>query len=69
MSATRACSDGGLIELYRECTSRSEIVATFVSVLELCSIGSVHIERSDDSYTISFVGGDVDEIMEKIEET
>ena len=62
-------SDVSLIELYRECASRSEIVATFVSVLELCSIGSVHIERSDDSYTISFVGGDVDEIMEKIEET
>ncbi len=62
-------SDVSLIELYHECASRSEIVATFVSVLELCSIGSVHIERSDDSYTISFVGGDVDEIMEKIEET
>ena len=47
----------------------AEIVATFVSVLELCSIGSVHIERAEDSYTLSFVGGDVDEIMEKIVET
>ncbi len=55
-------------QLYRECSSRSEIVATFVSVLELCSIGSVHIEREGESYTLSFVGGNVDEIMEKIVE-
>ena len=61
-------SDVSIQELYRECASRSEIVATFVSVLELCSIGSVHIERAEDSYTLSFVGGDVDEIMEKIVE-
>jgi segregation and condensation protein A len=58
-----------LTQLYRECSSRSEIVATFVSVLELCSIGSVHIERAEDSYTLSFIGGDVDEIMEKIVES
>ena len=62
-------SDVSLMELYHECASRSEIVATFVSVLELCSIGSVHVERAEDSYMISFVGGDVDEIMEKIVET
>ena len=62
-------SDVSLIELYHACASRSEIVATFVSVLELCSIGSVHIERAEDSYTLSFVGGDVDEIMEKIVES
>ena len=55
-------------QLYRECSARSEIVATFVSVLELCSIGSVHIEREGESYTLSFVGGNVDEIMEKIVE-
>ena len=55
-------------QLYRECSSRSEIVATFVSVLELCSIGSVHIEREGESYTLSFIGGNVDEIMEKIVE-
>ena len=58
-----------LNQLYRECGSRSEIVATFVSVLELCSIGSVHVERVEDTYTITFIGGDVDEIMEKIVET
>ena len=60
--------DVSLGQLYRECASRSEIVATFVSVLELCSIGSVHIERDGESYSLSFVGGNVDEIMEKIVE-
>lgn len=57
-----------LRELYTACTSRSEIIATFVSVLELCSMGSIAIERRDGDYGISFVGGDVDEIIEKIVE-
>ena len=55
-----------LHELYRACRSRSEIVATFMSILELCSMGSVHIQRQDDDYSLVFTGGDVDEIMEKI---
>ncbi len=54
--------------LYRECSSRSEVVATFMSVLELISMGSVHIDRVEESYRLRFVGGDVDEILEKIEE-
>ena len=58
-----------LSSLYRECGSRSEIVATFVSVLELCSLGSVRIEREDGQYSLRFIGGDVDEILEKIVET
>lgn len=57
-----------LSELYSLCRSRSEVVATFVSVLELCSMGSVEISRNEDGYTVRFVGGDIDEIMEKIVE-
>lgn len=57
-----------LRELYRMCQTRSEIVASFMSVLELCSMGSIAIDRQDDGYSLRFVGGDVDEIMEKIEE-
>lgn len=57
-----------LVELYRECRSKSEIVATFVSVLELCSMGSLAITRDEENYTVSFVGGNIDEIMEKIVE-
>lgn len=57
-----------LEELYRGCGTRSEVVATFLSVLELCSMGSVHIDREETGYRLSFTGGDVDEILEKIEE-
>ena len=59
-----------LNELYSECTSKSELVATFLSVLELCSMGSivVSVSRRGDGYDLSFAGGDIDEIIEKIEE-
>ena len=57
-----------LNELYRECTSRSEVVATFLSILELCSLGSIQIRRHETGYRVDFVGGDVDEILEQIEE-
>ena len=55
-----------LKELYEGCASRSEVVATFVSVLEMCSLGSVRVERRGEDYVAKFVGGDVDEILEKI---
>ncbi len=65
----RLRAGGSTLEtLYRECSSRSEVVATFVSVLELCSMGSVRIERRDEQYFVEFTGGDMDEILEKIEE-
>ncbi len=57
-----------LEELYRDCASRSEVVATFLSMLELCSMGGVHIDREEAGYRLSFVGGDMEQILEKIEE-
>ena len=57
-----------LHSLYLDCRSRSEVVATFLSILELCSIGSLRIEHREAEYELSFIGGDVDEIMEKIVE-
>ena len=57
-----------LEELYRACGSRSEVVATFVSVLELVSMGSVRIDREGKDCRVRFVGGDVEEILDKIEE-
>ena len=59
-----------LEKLYSECGSRSEIVATFISILELCSMGSIVLEGDgeDGDYTVNFVGGNVDEILEKIVE-
>lgn len=57
-----------LRELYESCSSRSEVVATFISVLELCSIGSLRLRRRGKGYSVEFVGGSVDEILEKIVE-
>lgn len=57
-----------LRELYRGCASRSEVVATFLSVLELCSMGSIRLIRSGDDFSVEFSGGDVEDILEKIEE-
>ena len=57
-----------LSELYSECRSRSEIVATFISILDLCSMGSVELTGEESDYTLSFVGGDVGEILDRIVE-
>ncbi len=57
-----------LRELYSACSSRSEVVATFISVLELCSIGSLRLRRRGRGYSVEFVGGDTEEILEKIVE-
>ena len=61
--------DMKLSELYSECSSASEIVATFVSVLELCSQGTLKISvtRDGSGYELSFAGGDIDHIIEKID--
>ena len=53
---------------YQDCASRSEVVATFVSVLELISMGSIRVDREGEAYRVRFVGGDMEEILEKIEE-
>lgn len=66
-----ACLKSGgrqLNELYAQCKSTTEIVATFISVLELCSMGSVRLDRQDEGWLVSFIGGDEDEIIEKIVE-
>ena len=57
-----------LSELYGTCRSRSEVVATFMSILELCSMGSVHLDRRDAGWFAAFTGGDIDEIIENIVE-
>ncbi len=57
-----------LSELYSACSSRSEIVATFMSILELCSMGSVELSGDESDYTLSFTGGNVNEILDRIVE-
>ncbi len=55
--------------LYAMAASRSELVATFVSLLEMCAMGSVTIRRQGDGddYLVSFAGGDTEAILENIE--
>ena len=54
--------------LYSQCTSRSEIVATFLSVLELCSLGHLMLSEQNGEYVASFTGGATDDILESIVE-
>lgn len=64
----RAHGKATLSELYAESHSRSEVVATFVSILELCSLGHVHMSRQDEDILIEFMGGDTDDILKLISE-
>lgn len=41
--------------LFRGNRSRSEIVATFLAVLELCRVRSIALEQDDDDMTVQFV--------------
>lgn len=58
-----------LREIYASAGSRSELVASFLSVLELCAMGSIILtDREDGEIDVSFAGGDVESIIEAIEE-
>ena len=48
--------------LFRGNKSRSEVVATFLAILELCRVKSVHLEESD------MTGDDVEVVFEKMPE-
>ena len=54
--------------LYAHCESRSEIVATFLSVLELCSMGHLLLSEQNGEYVASFTGGNPEHILEAIVE-
>ena len=41
--------------LYALCAGRSEVVATFLSVLELCAAGNLFIIRTEDDFEVSMV--------------
>lgn len=54
--------------LYALCSSRSELVATFIAVLELCSTGSLTISVEDGDYVVGFTGMESEELLENIAE-
>lgn len=65
----RSLREVPLSTLYSESRSRSEVVATFISVLELCSQGDVFLEAEDGDIIISFTGRSVDSALESIGES
>ncbi len=64
----RASGKLSMRDFYYMSRSRSEVVATFISILELCSIGRTSLQRDGDEIMVSFAGGDIDEILDQIGE-
>ena len=56
--------------LYAGCRTGSEIVATFVAVLELCRSGNLQFERVEGQVVLQFTGTDkeIETILENFEE-
>jgi len=61
----RSCSAMRLRELFLESESRTELVATFIAVLELCREGRVLFQGAEDDLIISGVSGSVLEDAEE----
>ncbi|MCR5089487.1 MAG: segregation/condensation protein A [Oscillospiraceae bacterium] len=59
-----------LSSLYGRCSSGSELVATFIAVLELCSAGSLHMQQTEGQLILSFSGDerDLGNQLDRIEE-
>lgn len=55
-------------EIYARAKDKSELVATFLSVLELCGTGSILILSDEREPVLQFLGGDTAEILENISE-
>jgi segregation and condensation protein A len=49
--------------LFAEAYSRSEMVATFVAVLELCKVGTICLAGADDELTVSYTGTGNDDLI------
>ena len=63
----RERGSASLRQLYAMAESRSEIVATFLSLLTMCSMGSVVIDRTGEDYAVRFTGGDTEAILESMD--
>ena len=55
-----------LMDIFAQCEDRSDLITAFLSVLELCSVGSVSVTDDDEGYRVTFIGGDVDAILDAI---
>jgi hypothetical protein len=59
-----------MTDLYIGCRSGSELVATFVAVLELCRSGNLLLSRQEGELTVACVGDEqeLEAILESFEE-
>ena len=59
-----------LTALYGTCRSDSELVATFVAILELCGAGSLKLDREGDQILLSLTGDEasIASVLDRIEE-
>lgn len=62
----RDCGDAALMDILKDCEDKSDLITAFLSVLELCSMGSILIEGEAGDYLLHFTGGDVEEIVDSI---
>lgn len=62
----RDCGDTALMDIFKDCEDKSDLITAFLSVLELCSMGSILIEGEAGDYMLHFTGGDVEEIVDSI---
>ena len=57
-----------LRKLFSDSHSRSEVVATFLSILEMCSVGGLVVVQTEDDYVISLTGvHDAEHLLERID--
>ena len=59
--------DTSLRDLYAMAESRTELVATFLSLLEMCSVGSVILKKRETDFLVHFTGGDAESILESMD--
>lgn len=57
-----------LTEILEDCASRTERVAAFLSILELCSFGSISVTEDNDGFYVSLINDDIEELLDRISE-
>jgi len=64
----RQCRSITARALFYECGSRTELIATFIAVLELCRVGSIILTGSQDDITITYTeaGRELEDIADEV---
>ncbi len=58
LTRLRECGSEKLSDIFRDNSSRSELVATFIVLLELCRSGSIWLEDTENDVVVSYVAGE-----------